>query len=277
MVRIHPTAIVDPGAQLGDGVEVGAFSIIEKEVTIGDRVRIGPHVMIRNHSEIGADTRIFQFCSIGDEPQHLKYDGEPTRLLIGRRNTIREYCTLHRGTAAGQGVTRVGDDNFIMAYAHIAHDCTLGDHIIFANGASLAGHVEVGDHAVLGGFTLVHQHCRIGAHCITGIGTVCRQDVPPYIIAAGNPAKPSGINVKGLGRRRGFSKPTISMLKDAYRLLYRKNLDLQSAIDAIGNLDSNNKQISVLCDFLRHETERGIIHIRPTTNKDKAAEDKAAE
>ncbi|MDD9857930.1 MAG: acyl-ACP--UDP-N-acetylglucosamine O-acyltransferase [Gammaproteobacteria bacterium] len=257
MARIHPSAIVDPGAQLGDGVEVGAFSIIEKEAVIGDHARIGPHVVIRNHSVVGAHTRIFQFCSIGDEPQHQDYAGEPTRLLIGEHNTIREYCTLNRGTAAGLGVTRLGDHNLIMAYAHIAHDCILGDHIIFANGASLAGHVEVGDHAILGGFTLVHQHCNIGAHCITGIGAVCLQDVPPYIIAAGNTAAPFGVNVKGLRRRR-FSEPAISVLKRAYRLLYRSNLDFQSAIDAIGNLDGGSAEIPVLCDFLRRST-RGII------------------
>lgn len=266
MPRIHPSAIVDPGAELGAEVEVGAFSIVEKDVVIGDHTRIGSHVLIRSHTAIGAHNRIFQFCSIGEEPQHQDYAGEPTRLQIGERNTIREYCTLNRGTAtlnrgaaSGLGVTRLGDDNFIMAYAHIAHDCTLGDHVIFANGASLAGHVEVGDHAILGGFSLVHQYCNVGAHCITGIGAVCLQDVPPYIIAAGNSASPFGINVKGL-RRRDYGEDTIGLLKRAYRLLYRSNLDLQTAIGEIQRLNRDSPEVSVFCDFLRRaKCGRGII------------------
>lgn len=257
MPRIHPSAVVDPGAELGDDVEVGAFSIIEKDVVIGAHARIGPHVVIRNHTTIGTHSRIFQFCSIGEEPQHQDYRGEPTRLHIGARNIIREYCTLNRGTAGGLGVTRLGDDNFIMAYAHIAHDCTLGNHIIFANGASLAGHVEVGDHAILGGFSLVHQFCNVGAHCITGIGAVCFQDVPPYIIAAGNSAAPFGINIKGL-RRRNYSETTIGLLKKAYRLLYRSNLDFKAAIAAIEKLDGGNPEIALFCDFLRR-SQRGVI------------------
>lgn len=277
MPRIHPTALIAPGAELGEGVTVGAFSVIEEGVVIGEHARIGEHVIVRRGSAIGAHTRIFQFCSIGDEPQHQDYAGEPTRLIIGAHNTIREYCTLNRGTAAGLGVTRIGAHNLIMAYAHIAHDCTLGDNIIFANGASLAGHVEVGDHAILGGFTLVHQHCNIGAHCITGIGAVCLQDVPPYIIAAGNTAAPFGINVKGL-RRRQFSEAAIARLRRAYRLLYRSNLDFQSAIEAIDGIGdaeaaavtgvadagpgaagaAGGAEITVLCDFLRRST-RGII------------------
>lgn len=257
MTRIHPSAIVDAGAELGDGVVVGAFSIIEKDVTIGDHTRIGPHVVIRNHTDIGAHNRVFQFSSIGEDPQHQGYGGEPTRLQIGARNTIREYCTLNRGTAAGLGVTRLGDDNFIMAYAHIAHDCILGNHVIFANGASLAGHVEVGDYAIMGGFSLVHQFCNIGAHAITGIGAICFHDVPPYIVAAGNSAAPFGINVKGL-RRRNYSEDTISLLKKAYRLLYRNNLGLNSAIEAIERLNCGSSEVSVFCDFLRR-SERGII------------------
>ncbi len=257
MPRIHPSAIVDAGAELGDGVVVDPFSIIEKGVVIGDHTQIGPHTVIRNHTTIGAHCRIFQFCSIGEAPQHQDYRGEPTRLQIGDRNTIREYCTLNRGTADGLGVTTLGDDNFIMAYAHIAHDCTLGRHIIFANGASLAGHVEVGDYAIMGGFSLVHQYCKVGAHCITGIGAVCFQDVPPYIIAAGHTAAPFGINVKGL-RRRDYQEPTIALLKKAYRLLYRSNLDFQSAIAAIENIGHGSSEVAVLCDFLRR-SERGII------------------
>ncbi len=264
MARIHPSALVDAAAELGEGVEVGAFSIIEKDVVIGAHCWIGPHVVIRSHTTIGAYSRIFQFCSVGEAPQHQGYGGEPTRLQIGARNTIREYCTLHRGTVGGRGVTRLGDDNFIMAYAHIAHDCTLGNHTIFANGASLAGHVEVGDYAILGGFSLVHQFCHVGAHCITGIGAVCFQDVPPYIVAAGHSATPFGINTKGL-RRREFSEDTINRLKKAYRLLYRSNLNLDSAIEAIEHLNRDHPdgspgspQITMLCDFLRR-SERGII------------------
>ena len=257
MARIHQSALVDPGAELGDGVVVGPFSIIEKDVVIGDHTRIGPHVIIRSHTDIGAHSQIFQFSSIGEEPQHQGYRGEPTRLQIGQRNIIREYCTLNRGTAGGLGVTRLGDDNLIMAYVHIAHDCTLGNHVVFANGASLAGHVEVGDYAILGGFSLVHQFCNVGAHCITGIGAVCLQDVPPYIIAAGNSATPFGINVKGL-QRRNYAKGTINLLKKAYRLLYRSDLDFQTAIAEIERLDGNNPEVSVFCDFLRRSV-RGII------------------
>ena len=257
MPRIHPSAIVDAGAELGDGVVVEAFSIIEKEVVIGDHTRVGPHTVIRSHTAIGAHCRIFQFSSIGEAPQHQDYRGEPTRLQIGERNTIREYCTLNRGTAGGLGVTTLGDDNFIMASAHIAHDCTLGNHVIFANGASLAGHVEVGDYAILGGFSLVHQFCNVGTHCITGIGTVCFQDVPPYLVAAGHSAAPFGVNTKGL-RRRDFDKDTIALLKKAYRLLYRSSLDFQSAIKAIEGLDGGNPELSVFCDFLRR-SKRGVI------------------
>ncbi len=264
MSRIHPSAIVDPGAKLGDEVEVGAFSIIDRQVSIGDRTWIGPHVVIRDFTTIGTDNRIFQFCSIGEAPQHQGYQGEPTGLQIGDRNTIREYCTLNRGTALDAttlGATTLGNDNFIMAYAHIAHDCSLGDHIIFANGASLAGHVSIGDHAILGGFSLVHQFCKIGAHCITGIGTGCFQDVPPYLIAAGHTAAPRGINVKGL-QRRNYDKDTIALLKKAYRLLYRSALDFQSAIAAIEKLNhgraDESAELSIFCDFLRR-SERGII------------------
>ncbi len=257
MTHIHPSAIVDAGAELGDDVTVDAFSIIEKEVVIGDHTWVGPHVVIRSHTTIGAHCKVFQFCSIGEAPQHRNYRGEPTTLIIGARNTIREYSTLNRGTADGLGATTLGDDNFIMAYAHIAHDCTLGNHVICANGASLAGHVEVGDYAIMGGFSLVHQYCNIGAHCITGIGAVCLQDVPPYFIAAGHIAKPFGVNTKGL-RRRDYDQDTIALLKKAYRLLYRSNLDLQSAIAAIGALNRGHPALTVLCDFLRR-SQRGII------------------
>ena len=262
-VQIHKSAIVDGGATLGDGVIVEPFAIIESDVTVGANTRIGAHAVVRSHTEIGADCRIFQFASIGEAPQHQSYAGEKTRLVIGARNTIREYCTLNRGTADGLGVTQIGDDNFIMAYAHIAHDCTLGDHIIFANGASLAGHVEVGDYAILGGFSLVHQYCNIGAHCITGIGAVCFQDVPPFLIAAGHAAAPFGVNSKGL-RRRNFAEPTIAALKRAYKLVYRSGLDLRAAIAEIDALcdaadgESARAELTLFSDFLRR-SQRGII------------------
>jgi len=257
MTDIHPSAIVDPAAELGRGVTVGPFSIIEKDVVIGANTWIGPHVVIRNHTVIGESNRIFQFSSIGEEPQYQGYGGEPTRLVIGDRNTIREYCTLNRGTAGHLGETRIGNDNFIMAYVHIAHDCTLGNNIIFANGSSLAGHVDVGDYAIMGGFSLVHQFCKVGAHCITGIGAICFQDVPPFIVAAGNSAKPYGINVKGL-HRRDFSEDTIGLLKRAYRLLYRSNLDLRTAISEIEHLAPGDTAVHTFCEFLRGSA-RGVI------------------
>lgn len=257
MAGIHPSAIVDPGADLGSGVEIGPFSIIEKDVVIGDNTSIGPHVVVRSHTSIGKDNKIFQFSSIGEQPQHQGYAGEPTRLIIGDRNIVREYCTLNRGTAGSLGETRIGDDNFIMAYVHIAHDCTLGNNTIFANGASLAGHVDVGDYAILGGFSLVHQFCKVGAHCITGIGAICFQDVPPYIVAAGNSAQPYGINTKGL-YRRDFSEETIALLKRAYRLLYRSNLDLNTAIKEIDQLAPGDQAVQVFSEFLRC-SKRGVI------------------
>ena len=257
MTDIHPSAIVDPGAELGSGVKIGPFSIVEKNVVIGDYTWVGPHVVIRNHTTIGKNNRIFQFSSIGEQPQHQGYNGEPTRLIIGDRNVIREYCTLNRGTAGHLEETRIGNDNFIMAYVHIAHDCTLGNNIIFANGASLAGHVDVGDYAIMGGFSLVHQFCKVGAHCITGIGAICFQDVPPFIVAAGNSAKPYGINTKGLHRRE-FSDETIGLLKRAYRLLYRNNLDLKTAITEIGTLAPGDSAVETFGDFLRR-SERGVI------------------
>lgn len=257
MADIHPTAIVDPSATIADDVSVGPYSIIDGDVSIGPGTRVGSHVVIRNHTEIGADNRIFQFSSLGEDPQHQEYAGEPTRLKIGDRNTIREYCTINRGTVKGLGVTKIGNDNFIMAYAHIAHDCVLGDNIIFANGASLAGHVDIEDHAILGGFTLVHQFCRIGRHCITGIGCVCLQDVPPYIMAAGNPAGPYGINTKGL-RRRKFPEKSIKLLVASYKIVYRNSLDLKSALAELDEINDGDPHVRAFSRFLRNST-RGTI------------------
>lgn len=251
MSELHPTAIIDPSAKLAEGVSVGPYSIIEGEVSIGRDTWIGPHAVIRRHTEIGEANRIFQFCSIGEMPQHQGYRGEPTRLIIGDRNTIREYSTINRATDAkigGLGLTRIGSDNMIMAYTHIAHDCTLGDQIIFANGASLAGHVEIESHAIIGGFTLVHQFCRIGQHCITGIGCICLQDIPPYIVAAGNPAAPHGINTTGLKRRK-FTGDTIQLLNQAYRIFYRSGLHMNAALERIREL-SDDEHVQAFADFM---------------------------
>ncbi len=256
MIDVHPTAIVDADTEIADNVTIGAYTIVESGVSIGSDTWIGPHVVIRNHTRIGQQNKIYQFSSIGESPQHISYDGEPTTLEIGDRNIIREYCTINRGTADNRGETRIGDDNFIMAYTHIAHDCVLGNHIIFANGASLAGHVDIGDYAILGGFTLVHQYCKIGQHCITGIGCVCLQDVPPYIVAVGNPASPLGINTKGL-RRRNFSDADIRRLKKAYKLVYREDLDRKAALKELDSL-GDDPNIVIFANFLQ-QSQRGTI------------------
>lgn len=254
---IHPQAIVDPGARIGQGVHIGAFSIIGPDVEIGDNSRIGPHVVINGPIRIGSDNRIHQFCSLGEAPQHTGYKGEPTRLEIGDRNVIREYCTMNRGTVAGGGVTRYGNDNFMMAYCHLAHDCQIGDRTIFANCASLAGHVTVGDFAILGGFTVAHQFCRFGAHCLTALGTVTFKDVPPFVTASGNPAEPHGLNVRGL-RRRQFSEQQIHNLRRAYRLLYKSGLRLDEAQGELDVLARDQPEVALLAEFVR-SSERGLI------------------
>lgn len=254
---IHPTAIVHPGARLGNNVSVGAYSIIGEHVVIGDDTWIGPHAVINGHTRIGQGNRIFQFSSIGEMPQDKKYAGEPTRLEIGDRNTIREFCTFNCGTAQDAGVTRVGSDNWIMAYVHLAHDCQVGDNTIFANNAQLAGHVHVGDFAILGGFTVVHQFVRIGPHSITAMGTILLQDLPPYVTAAGNTAKPYGINSEGL-KRRGFSAEAIAALKRAYKQVYRAGATLDEARARIAEEAVDQPAVALLADFLA-EPGRGII------------------
>lgn len=255
MISSH--AIVEPGAEIGENVSIGPFSIISSETSIGDGTWVGPHVVITGRTRIGRNNRVYQFSSIGEAPQHVGYGGEATALEIGNDNVIREYTTINRGTAAGGGVTRLGDHNFLMAYVHIAHDCQVGSHTIFANCASLAGHVSVGDHAILGGFTLVHQFCRIGAHSITGIGCVCLQDVPPFTVAAGNRAQPHGINVKGL-RRRNFGESEIIALKRAYKTLYRSEIPLKQARERMAREHAAHPSVAELIRFLDH-SERGII------------------
>lgn len=255
--EIHPTAIVHPGARLGPDVSVGPYSIVGEHVEIGAGTRIGPHVVIHGHTRIGSDNRIFQFSSLGEIPQDKKYSGEPTRLEIGDRNTIREFCTFNCGTAQDAGLTRVGSDNWIMAYVHLAHDCQVGDNTIFANNAQLAGHVHVGDFAILGGFTVVHQFVRIGAHSITAMGTILLQDLPPYVMAAGNTAKPYGINSEGL-KRRGFSAEAIAALKRAYKQIYRAGIPLEEAKASLAREAAVSPELTLLSEFL-DAAGRGIV------------------
>ena len=255
---ISDRAVIDPGAHLEEDVEIGPFCVIEGDVAIGRGTRIGSHVLIRSGTEIGRNNRIYSFASIGEDPQFAGYAGEPTRLEIGDANVIREYATLNRGSTSdrGTGVTRIGNNNFLMAYSHIAHDSTLGDHIIFANGASLAGHVEVGDFAILGGFTLVHQFCRVGPHSLTGIGTVCLQDVAPYLIVAGSPAKTYGINVRGL-RRRDFGDEVIAELREIYKQKFRGKTVSTNITPSEPGQSFSPESVQLL-EFLS-QSQRGVI------------------
>jgi len=254
---IHPSAIVSPGARLGAGVEIGPYSVIGPDVVIGERTWIGPHVVIEGHTEIGRDNRIYQFCSVGSPPQDKKYGGEPTLLKVGDRNTIREYCSISTGTTQDAGVTRIGDDNWIMAYVHLAHDCQIGSDTILANNTQLAGHVHVGNFAVAGGFTGVHQFVRIGEHAMIGGGTMLRQDVPPYVLAEGNPAAARGVNSEGL-RRRGFSPEAIAAVRDGFKTLYRSGLTLTEARQALEAAAGDHPEIVPLVKFIDAAT-RGIV------------------
>ncbi len=256
-MAIHPTAIIDQDACLAEGVSVGPYSIIGAGVEIGAGTWIGPHVVINGPTRIGADNRIFQFASLGEIPQDKKFHGEDSLLEIGDRNTIREYVTINRGTAEGGGVTRVGNDNWLMAYIHIAHDCEVGNGIIMANAASLAGHVRVEDHAVLGGFTLVHQFCTVGAHAFTAMGSAVAKDVPPFVIVAGNPATPRGINAEGL-RRHGFDSGRLQAVRELYRLLYRSGLGLDEARARIEAMQAEHEDAIVMAEFLRR-SRRSIV------------------
>lgn len=254
---IHPNALVDPGARLGENVTIGPYAVIGAGVEIGEGTMVGPHAVIEGPTTIGRDNRIYQFASLGAAPQDKKYAGEPTRLEIGDRNTIREFCTFNRGTTQDAGTTRIGDDNWLMAYVHIAHDCVVGNQTIFANNAQIAGHVHVGDWAILGGFTVVHQFVRIGAHAMTGMGTILLQDVPPYVMANGNPAAPHGINAEGL-KRRGFGPEAIAALRRAYKTLYRNGLKLEEACAEIVAAAKEEAALAPLADFLA-APGRGII------------------
>lgn len=254
---IDQRAVVDRAAELAGGVSVGAFSVIGPDVVIGQGTWIGPHVVINGPTQIGKDNRIYQFASIGDAPQDKKYSGEPTRLEIGDRNVIREYVTINRGTLQYGGVTRLGDENWIMAHAHIAHDCRVGNQTVFANGASLAGHVSVDDCAILGGYTLVHQFCAIGAHAFCAFGSVINKDVPPFVTVTGNPARSSGLNAEGL-RRHGFPDATRKALRLAYRTLYRSNLSLQAALQRLHDQSRQDEAVAVLAAFVE-AAKRGIV------------------
>ncbi len=260
---IHPTAIIDPQAQLAEDVEVGPFSIIDAHVRIGRGTSIGPHAVIRGPSDIGEGNRIFQFASVGETPQDQKFSGEETRLVIGDRNVVREGATIHRGTVQDRGETRIGNDNLFMAYTHVAHDCVIGNHVIMANAASLGGHVIVEDWAILGGFTIVHQFCRIGAHCFGAMGSVVGKDIPPFVTIGGHPATPRGINSEGL-RRRGFDSDAIQAIRRAYRLIYMGNLKLDEAVAAIRELAKDLEQtrgaepLYAMADFVANSS-RSII------------------
>lgn len=254
---IDERAVIHASAKLGSNVSVGAYSLIGPDVEIGENTWIGPHVVINGPTRIGRDNRIFQFCSVGEEPQHRKYAGEPTRLEIGDRNVIREYCSFHRGTTVDQGVTHVGSDNYLMAHVHVAHDCVVGSHITMANNATLAGHVHVGDHSILGGYALVHQFCRIGTQAYLGFACAVAQDVPPFVMANGNPAVPHGVNSKGL-KARAFSAAQIEALRKAYKTLYRSNLLFADAKRELARMGEAEPAVKVLADFLIN-SKRSII------------------
>jgi UDP-N-acetylglucosamine acyltransferase len=254
---IHSTAIIDPKAEIAPDVEIGAYSVIGPDVRIDSGTRIGNHVVIQGPTTIGRNNRIFHFCSLGEEPQDKKYAGEPTTLEIGDGNTIREYCTFNRGTVQDAGATRLGNNNWVMAYVHIAHDCQIGNNTIFANNSSLAGHVIVHDYAILGGFTLIHQFCKVGAHVITAVGSVVFKDIPPYVTAAGYDAKPHGINSEGL-KRRGYTPETMLQLKRAYKTLYKSSLTLEEAKVQLAEQQKVCPEVGVLLDFLATST-RGIV------------------
>ena len=261
MASIHPTAVIEPGAELGDSVSIGPFSIVGASVRIGEGTRIGPHCVIEGRTTIGRDNTVFQFCSLGAVPQDKKYAGEPTELHIGDRNTIREFCTFNLGTAQDVGVTRLGDDNWMMAYTHLAHDCQVGNKTIFANNAQIAGHVHVGDWTILGAYTAVHQFVRIGTHAMTGMGTILLQDVPPFATVSGNPAQARGFNLEGL-KRRGFSPERVAAVKQMHRLIYRSGLTLEAARAGLSELSTKMPEaqadVAMMAAFLG-QASRGIV------------------
>src|SRR5690606_6898463 len=254
---IHPSALIDPSAKIGKDVSIGAFSIVGPDVEIGDGTTIGPHVVIESLTRIGKDNRIWQFASLGAAPQDKKFHGERSRLEIGDRNVIREFVTFNRGTEEGAGVTRIGNDNWLMAYVHIAHDCVVGNNAIFSNASSLAGHVTVDDWVILGGFTLVHQFCQVGAHAFTAMGAIINRDVPPYVTVAGSFAEPKGINSEGL-RRRGYSSERIMAIKRAYRTLYNSGLPLSAARSELARAAEPAPDVKLMLDFIER-SQRSLV------------------
>lgn len=263
MSLIHPTAVIDPAAQLDSSVAVGPYAVIGPHVRIGPGTRIGAHCVIEGHTTIGRDNQIFQFNSLGAVPQDKKYAGEPCELRIGDRNTIREFCTFNIGTASDTGVTQVGNDNWIMAYVHLAHDCQVGNHTIFANSSQLAGHVQVGDWVILGGFTVVHQFCRLGAHSFTAMNSLLFADLPPFVMCQGQPAQARSMNFEGL-KRRGFSPERIRAVKAMHKALYRDGLTLAQAQAQMASLTHDTPQaepdVQMMLDFLaKTSAERGIV------------------
>jgi UDP-N-acetylglucosamine acyltransferase len=249
MARIDPRAVIAPTAQLADDVEIGPFAVIGDNVVIGPRCWIGPHAVVNGPTTLGADNRVFQFASLGDAPQDKKYKGEPTRLEIGDRNVFREYCTVNRGTVTGNGVTRLGNDNMLLAYTHVGHDCTLGNHIVLSNLVMLGGHVELGDWVIMSGYAGAHQFSKIGAHAFIGNNTAVTRDVPPYVLAAGHPAEPRTINSEGL-KRRGFSAEQIRNIKQSYRVLYRSDLRLDDAVVQLQAMAEEHEELRIFVDFI---------------------------
>ena len=254
---IDPRAIIDPGAKIAAGVTVGPYSIIGPEVEIAEGCEIGSHVVIKGPTRIGRENRFYQFASIGEVPQDKKYRGEDTVLEIGDRNVVREFVTMHRGTVQGGGLTRLGNDNLIMANVHIAHDCIVGNNTIFANNASLAGHVIVHDHVILGGYSLVHQFCAIGAHSFSAAASLITKDVPPFVLVSGHMAKPYGLNVEGM-RRRGFDPATVRLLRQAYKIVYRSNLPLARALEELRAMAAECAEVGMIADFIER-SQRGIV------------------
>ncbi len=254
---IHETAIVSGEAEIDPSVTIGPYSLVDGPVRIGCGTTIGPHVVLRGPTTIGEDCRIFQFASIGEQPQDKKYAGEPTRLEIGDRNVIREFATFNRGTAQDDGVTRIGNDNWIMAYVHVAHDCRVGNHTVLANNVTLAGHVDIGNYAILGGFSGLHQFCKVGDHAFLGMYAALGQDVPAYCMIGGTPAQPKGINSEGL-KRRGFTPEQITHIRRAYRIIYRSGLKLAEAIEQLETLSGTQPELLPMLESLK-SSERGII------------------
>ena len=255
--NIHPTAVIAPEAELGADVEVGAYAVIGTGVQVGDRTRIGPHVVIEGPTRLGADNQVFPYASVGSAPQDKKYKGEPTRLEIGDRNVIRECVTLNRGTVQDEGVTRIGNDNLFMAYAHVAHDCVIANHCILANNATLGGHVHLADWVIMGGFSGVHQFCKVGAHAFIANNAAVTRDVPPYVMAVGQPAAAHSVNAEGL-KRRGFTPEQIRNVRNAFRLLYRSGLKLADAQSQLAALAQEQPELRLLAEFLPQST-RSIV------------------